>query len=143
MRDMQDARIGSGALKTSETTAGIGLVVILVSLVLPLINLIEGNLMDAAKWSFAAGALIFVISRGIGAMSRQGTLRMRRLRRMEFWAGAAFVIASAFWFYNLQHLGPYAGVLAILRETIVFSLAGAAIQIAAALLIVRAAKKES
>lgn len=143
MKGINGAKIGSGALSASETVAGIGLVVILISLSLPLINLLGGSLINVAAWIFAAGTLIFLAARGAGAMCRQGNMRMRRLRRMEFWAAAAFVIASAFWFYNLQRLGPYAGVLAILRETIVFSLVGAAIQIAAAILMVRVGKKDN
>ena len=71
------------------------------------------------------------------------SMRMKRLRRMEFWSGVAFVAGAVFWFYQEAHLGPFAGLLGLMRDTIMFTLAGAVIQIIASWMIVAQAKKES
>lgn len=94
------------------------------------------------KWVFSAGALIYTVARVVNVNDPSDSSRMRRLRRMEFWAGATFIVGAACWFYNEGHLGPYAGVLAVLRDTIMFTLAGALIQIIASWMIVSRAKKE-
>lgn len=61
---------------------------------------------------------------------------------MEFWAGVAFVLGAALWFYSETRLGEYAGPLAVMKDTIMFTLAGALIQIIASWLIVSRTKKE-
>ena len=53
------------------------------------------------------------------------------------------MIGGAFWFYSENHLGPYAGMLALLRETILFTLVGAAIQVIASWMIVSKSKSEA
>lgn len=61
---------------------------------------------------------------------------------MEFWAGVAFMVGAAFWFYQEGHLGKYAGILAVMRDTIMFTLAGALIQIISSWMIMSQSKKE-
>ena len=65
---------------------------------------------------------------------------------MEFWAGISFGIATFFWFYSQYHvqeaLGVNAGILAVMRNTITFTLIGAIIQIIASWLIYSQTKKD-
>lgn len=129
--------------RLAENSATFGLLLICVSLIVPFFN--PGNLefIKVFKWVYVAGALIYVIARIAGIRARDGeSLRLRRLRRMEFWAGVAFMIGAAFWFYSEVHLGPYAGMLALLRQTILFTLVGAVIQVIASWLIVAREQKE-
>ena len=59
---------------------------------------------------------------------------------MEVWAGVAFCVATFFWFYNTSRY-PYMS-LAVMRDTVVFTLDGALIQIIAAWMIASQMKKE-
>ena len=61
---------------------------------------------------------------------------------MEFWAGVAFMAGAVFWFVQEDRLGASGGLLALMRETVMFTLAGAFIQIIASWLIVYRVKKE-
>lgn len=96
------------------------------------------------KWVYAAGALIFTMARLVSVSDPQDSLRLRRLRRLEFWAGVAFCIGAFFWFYNENKYADffYVGPLAILRDTVLFSLAGAAIQVIASWMITFRQNKE-
>lgn len=125
-----------------EATATFGLILICVALAAPFAAPENVGLMSVFKWIYAAGTLIFLIARAVGAGDPSDSLRMRRLRRMEFWAGVAFLAGAAFWFYQEVHLGPYTGMLALLRDTIMFTLAGAVIQVIASWMIVARGKKE-
>ncbi|MBD5264196.1 MAG: hypothetical protein HDS48_01520 [Bacteroides sp.] len=130
-------------LRLAEGTATGGLLLICVSLVVPFFAPSDFGLASALKWIYAAGAIIYTVARVVGAKVPGDSLRLRRLRRMEFWAGVAFMIGGAFWFYSENHLGPYAGMLALLRETILFTLVGAAIQVIASWMIVSKSKSEA
>lgn len=129
-------------LKTIEGTATFGLLLICVALAAPFTNPTDLEFLRNFKWLFGAGAFIFLVARTVGASDRAGSIRMVRLRRMEFWAGVAFAIATAMWFYSERHLGEYAGMLAVLKNTILFSLVGAVIQIIASALMTTQARKE-
>lgn len=134
------------SVKRDRLTEGVatgGLLLICVSLVIPFFYPSDFSVVSVLKWVYSAGALIYVGARVAGAMTHGGSVRLRRLRRMEFWAGVAFMVAAAFWFYSERHLGPYAGMLALLRQTILFTLVGAAIQVIASWLIVSVSNKES
>lgn len=130
-------------LRRLEWLASFGLALVCVALVVPFFNPSDLGLVSVLKWIYSAGALIFVVARILSAGASHESLRIRRLRRMECWAGMAFVVAALFWFYSEAHLGPYAGVLAVLRQTILFTLVGAFIQIIASWMIVSQSKKES
>lgn len=131
--------------KISDFAGGAGLILIVVGLLIPLLNLGSTALMPVAKWVYTAGALMFVGSKCVRVNPAGSSLRMRSLRRMEFWAGVCFLIGAGFWFYNSHKLGasPYAGPLAIVRDTILFSLSGAVIQLVAAWMIYFREKKEA
>ncbi|MDE7159641.1 MAG: hypothetical protein K2O24_02165 [Muribaculaceae bacterium] len=129
-------------LKKIENTATFGLLLVCVGMAAPLFNLMNVP-SPIFMWIFAAGALIFTVARLCNVADPADTLRIRRLRRLEFWAGMAFCIASGLWFYNYQRLGSFGGSLAVIRPTVVFVIAGAAIQVIAAWLIHSARNKQS
>lgn len=139
---------GPDALQRSrrmlENVATAGMLLIAVSLILPLFHLTTGAWLDALKWVYGAGALTYLVARVIGALknSPDDSTRLRRLRRMPAWAGVAFCIAAWFWFYYEAKLGEYAGPLAILRQTITFSLVGAILQIISSWMIYSREKRE-
>lgn len=72
------------------------------------------------------------------------SMRVRRLRRMEFWAGMAFCIGAFFWFYNTQKLSgmAYIGQMSVLRDTVMFSLVGAMLQVISFAMVTWRIKKE-
>ena len=127
-----------------ENIAVIGMLLIAISLIIPLFNLTSGEWLGALKWVYGAGALTYLVARVIGAIknSPDDSTRLRRLRRMPAWAGVAFCIAAWVWFYSEARLGELAGPLAILRQTIMFSLVGALLQIISSWMIYSRENKE-
>lgn len=103
------------------------------------------NWLSVYKWIYAAGALIFTFARMVNVSDPDESLRIKRIRRLEFWAGMAFCIGAFFWFYNEQRFEAMAFVapMAILRDTVVFSLAGAMIQIISSWMLVWRRQKEA
>lgn len=132
--------------KAIESTAAFGLILVAVGLAAPFTDLTNGDYIRFFKWIYAPGALIFTIARIVGSTDPDESLRLRRLRRMEFWAGIAFCIGAFFWFYNEHHyasLLPFGvGAMLYLRDTVYFSLAGALIQVISVFAISRRIKKE-
>ncbi len=128
--------------RLAEMIASVGMIVIAVSMFLPLLNLTDPSRLPMFKWIFATGALLFWGGRCIPVSSPTESMRIRRLRRIEFWAGACFGVAAFFWFYNEGKAPAYAGALMILRDTILFSLAGAVLQLVAAWMIYYRSRKE-
>lgn len=126
-----------------EGVATFGLLLICLALAAPFAAAGDLSLLEIFKWVYSAGALIYVCARVAGARNAEGSVRLRRMFRMEFWGGMCFVAGAAFWFYSERHLGPYAGMLAVLRQTILFTLAGAVIQVVASWLIVSQSGKEN
>ena len=127
--------------RISEIMASVGMVVIALSLFLPLLNLLDTSNLQALCWPFAIGTVLFWGARCIDVSAPDDSMRLRRLRRLEFWSGACFGVAAFFWFYHMYKAGPYAGALYILRDTILFSLAGAVLQLIASWLIYYRVKK--
>ena len=128
--------------KQVEGIATFGLILICVALVAPFTSPASMEYLNVFRWIYGAGAAIYLIARATDISDPSESLRLRRLRRMEFWAGVAFGLATAFWFIGQHRLGPYAGALAVLRNTIMFTLVGALIQIIASWLIYSQTKKE-
>lgn len=126
-----------------ENLAIFGLILVAVGLVAPFASMGNSTLMLVFKWTFAAGALFYTVARFVGAWGKDGSFRVRRLRRMEAWAGIAFCIAAFFWFYNTRSFDGVALTFRMLNETILFSLAGALIQIVASWSLNSALKKEN
>ncbi len=121
--------------KSAEMAASAGLLILAASLVVAFVMHTEGSVVRVCQWAYAVGALVYATARV--AATKQiyaSTPRLRRLVRIEAWAAIAFVFAAAFWFYNEQRLGSYAGILAVMRPTVMLTLAGAVIQIVTAVL---------
>ena len=131
--------------RLAETGATLGMLLIGVGLLLPLFNMLHTETLYLFRWIFAAGALMFWVARSIPVSAADDSTRLRRLRRMEFWSGACFGVAAFFWFYNCAKYGnaPHTGALMILRDTIMFSLAGAVLQLVAAWMIYYRQKKDA
>ncbi len=72
---------------------------------------------------------VHIVARLVKVGAPGDSLRVRRIRRMEVWSGVCFCVGAAFWFYNSARFGAYGITLGILRDTILFTLAGALIQI--------------
>ena len=86
---------------------------------------------------------MYLVARCIPVNSEKDSRRLRSLRRMEFWAGIAFVIGAAFWWRNAARFPFTPYVLAVLRDTVAFTLAGAIIQIIASWMISSRMRKEA
>lgn len=125
-----------------ENVATVGLLMVCVAMLGPFLLGAQPMVMKVFCWIYAAGALVYTVARMIDVSDPRESVRLRRMRRMEFWAGIAFCIASGFWFYTTQRLGDQAGVLALMRNTVLFTIVGAALQTIASWMIVSRMKKE-
>lgn len=130
--------------RNMENLAMAGMGIIAISLILPIFHLSTGEWLNWLKWVYTIGAAMYLGARVIGAIrvTSGESARLKRLRRMPAWAGVAFGIGAWFWFYSESHLGAYAGPLAILRQTILFSLVGAVLQIVSSWMIYSREQKE-
>ena len=128
--------------KQVESTATFGLILICVALVGPFTSAASMAYLNVFRWIYGAGTIIYLVARIVDITDPKDSPRLKRLRRMEFWAGIAFALATAFWFIGQHRLGPYAGALAVLQNTIMFTLIGALIQIIASWMIYSQTKKE-
>lgn len=147
------APVASGAQKSRkavERAATFGLILVAVGLLAPFSDMFSDDtdlrLLRFFKWVYAAGALVFTIARIVGSSDTSESLKLRRLRRLEFWAGVAFCIGAFFWFYNEDRYSYYLnlgmGTLTCLRDTVYFTLAGGVIQIMAVFLLWRRMRSE-
>ncbi len=126
-----------------EIAASVGLLLVLLAMMAPFLQGLVGHSLMWAKWVYAAGALLYTCARVVNVNAPGDSLRLRRLRRLEFWGGMCFIIGASFWFYKLQYYsGLFAGPLAIMRQTVAFTMAGAVIQIVASWMIAYQMKKE-
>lgn len=148
-RQGADTTVGKKGLdsrKAIERTATFGLILVVAGLLGPFTDLSNIGYVRFFKWIYAAGALVFTVARIVGSTDSADSMRQRRLRRLEFWAGVAFCIGAFFWFYNEDHYSFYLnlgmGSLSCLRDTVYFTLAGAVIQILAVVLLARTQRKE-
>lgn len=130
--------------KQVEASATFGLILICVALVAPFTSPADIEYLKVFKWIYGSGALIYLVARVVDISDPKESPRLKRLRRLEFWAGVAFGIATAFWFIgeHRHHNDPYVGALAVLWNTIMFTLIGALIQIVASWLIYSQNKKD-
>ena len=128
--------------KSMEILANFGLLLVAVGLISPVVNLGSPVWNVVFKWVFAVGAGLYTVARIIGAFGKDESFRLRRLRRMEVWAGLAFCVASFFWFFNTAKIDSDVLTFRMFNETVVFTLAGSLVQIVASWMIASAAKKE-
>lgn len=130
--------------KYVEMASTLGLLLVLAAMVAPFFGSLTGHSVMWAKWVYAAGALIYTAARVVDVNAPGDSLRLRRLRRLEFWAGVCFIVGAAFWFYKLSYYSGFAaGPLAVMRQTVAFTMAGAVIQIVASWMIAYRMKKET
>lgn len=120
----------------------VGLVLLCAGLVAPFANIGSETLLTVFKYVYAAGALIYAVARMVNVNAPGDSLRLKRLRRMEMWAGFAFLVGAFFWFYNAARFPNVGFSLAVMRDTIMFTLAGAIIQVIASWMIAARMKKE-
>lgn len=129
--------------KYVEMAASVGLLLVLAAMMVPFFRSLPSVIVDAAKWVNAAGALVYTAARVVNVNAPGDSLRLRRLRRLEFWAGMCFIVGAAFWFYKLRYYnGLMVGPLAVMQQTVAFTMAGAVIQIVAGWMISSRMKKE-
>ena len=120
------------------------MLLVLAAMIAPFLSGLVGHSMMWAKWVYAAGALLYTCARVVNVNAPSDSLRLRRLRRLEFWAGMCFIVGGAFWFYKEQYYsGIFAGPLAVMRQTVAFTMAGAVIQIVASWMIASRMRKEA
>lgn len=131
-------------MKLTETIATVGLLLIAVGIMAPFFKMESEPYTRVFKWVFTAGALTYLGARVADVcLSRDESIRVRRLRRLEAWAGVAFCVGAFFWFYNADRFGETLWTLFLVRETVLFTLVGALIQIIASWMIVSVIKKEN
>lgn len=106
----------------------IGLLLIVCGTALPLFR-VEGLLF---KYLFCAGAVMVLAGRLMLPTVKDASLRLKRLLRMEIWAGIAFCIGGFFMWYD--------GVGRM--DWLAFALAGGVMQIYTSIMIPRVAAKE-
>ena len=128
--------------RVAESLSTLGLFFLALSLVVPFAQIGNGAFQGAFKWVFAAAALLYTGARLIPVNAPDDSLRLKRMRRLEVWAGILFCVASFFWFYKSARLGEFGFSLALIHDTILFTLAGAIIQIIASWMIANRMKKE-
>lgn len=128
--------------KKVEATSTLGLVLIAVALIAPFAALESAWVPVAGRWIYAAGAIVYTIARMVNVNDADDSKRLRRLRRMEMWAGFCFIASAGFWFYNAHRFAGISFSLPVMRDTIAFTLAGAVIQVIASWMISSQAAKE-
>lgn len=130
--------------KYTELAASLGLIIVFLAMIAPFFGSGLGNPVEWGRWVYAAGALVYTVARVIDVNAPGDSLRLRRLRRLEFWAGMCFIVGGAFWFYKLSYYsGIPVGSLAVMQQTVAFTMAGAVIQIVASWMISSQMKKEN
>lgn len=134
--------------KGAEILANFGLLMVAVGLVCPIVSFSSPDWIVVFKWVYTVGAGLYTIARIAGSVGKEEPFRIRRLRRLEVWAGIAFCIGAFFWFYNTaadkisdSGLIPYL-TFKLFQETIIFTLVGALIQIVASCMYAVALKKQ-
>lgn len=129
--------------KYVEMVASAGLLLVLLAMMAPFFQMLPSWVASAAKWVYAVGALAYTVARVVDVNAPGDSLRLRRLRRLEFWAGMCFIVGAAFWFYKLEHYdGLLVGPLAVMQQTVAFTMAGAVIQIVAGFMISHVSRKQ-
>lgn len=102
-----------------------GLLAVVTATALPLLH--AGG--TSVRWIYAAGAVAVFIGRLFNQAPAGAGLRVRRLYRMEVWAGIMFCVGAFFMFYTGSGR----------MDAMAFTLAGGAIEVYASLMIPRAA----
>lgn len=131
--------------KVTDFISGGGMVLIAIGLLIPLLNLSDTSMLPICKWVFTTGVLLCLGAKCVVTYPPSTSFRLRRLKRLEFWASVCFAVGAGFWFYNESKFSGIDGIgaLSIIRDTILFTLSGAIVQLIAAWLIYFREKKEA
>lgn len=129
--------------KIVEIIAVTGLILIAIGLVVPFGSIENTGLAFAMRIIYAIGALMYTGARMVNVNSKDDSMRLRKLRRMEMWAGFCFIAGGVMWFYNAHRLSFVPFSLPVMRDTVAFSMAGAVIQVVASWMIASRMKKEA
>lgn len=111
----------------SAVALNIGLLLIVAGTIMPLLHAVG----PMYKYVYAAGAVLAFVGRFIN-LRRDGSLRLRRLYRLEAWSVLLFAVAVFFMFY------PCAGA----TDWIAFTLAGGFVQAYSSIMIGRQLRKD-
>ena len=106
-----------------------GLLLVVIATAMPLLRIAS----PAMKWIYAAGAVAVAVGRGCNPAPKGSGLRVRRLFRLEMWAGILFCVGAFCLCY------PKAGAM----DYMAFTLAGGVIEVYASLMLPRAAKADA
>lgn len=113
-------------MQLPQLVAVVGLLCVVTATALPLFHI--GG--EAIRWIYAAGAVCVLVGRALGQAPKSAPLRVRRLYRMEVWAGIMFCAGAFFMFYTPARM-----------DYMAFTLAGGVIEVYASLMIPRAWRK--
>lgn len=128
--------------RKAEAAATAGLLLIAVGLVAPFAALESSWVPVVCRWIYSAGAVLYTVARMVNVNDPRDSARLRRLRRMEMWAGFCFIVGAGLWFYNASRFAGIPFSLPVMKNTIAFTLAGAVIQVIASWMISSQASKE-
>ena len=128
--------------RTVETCSTFGLILVAVGMLVPFTAIDNSELILAMKLVYATGALLFTVARMVNVNAPSDSLKLRRMRRMEMWAGFCFILGGFFWFYNSARYSAIPFSVAIMRDTVAFTMAGAIIQVVASWMITSRMRKE-
>lgn len=106
----------------------IGMLLVVAGTLSPLM----GGHVSLYRWIYGAGAALLLVTRILTPYTGK-SLRLKRLYRIESWAALFFCVATFFMFYQPG----------IMRDWLVFTLAGGAIQIYTSIMIPLVVKKET
>lgn len=126
-----------------EIMASFGLILILAGLAVPFLAMENGFLQLAMRWVYTLGAVLYTVARMVNVNAPGDSFKLRRARRMEMWGGICFLTGAGLWFYNAQRFGIYEFSLAVVQNTVAFTMAGAVIQMVGSWLVAWQKKKES
>lgn len=125
-----------------EILSSFGLILVATGLVAPFAMLDNSVAIAIFKWIFCAGALLFTGARMVNVNAAGDSVRLRRLRRMEMWGGICFCVAAGFWIYNSIRFEGIVFSLPVMRDTVMFTMAGAIIQVISSWMISARMRKE-
>ncbi len=111
-------------------TVLLGMILVMTGLAMPIVT---GSFdTDTFRYIYAAGALLSLLGRLFTPPYRGNNLRLRRLLRLQSWSAIFYCVAAFFTFYDKTTL----------RDWIAFTLAGAAVQIIASVMVTLQLRKK-
>ena len=126
-----------------EGLATFGLLLVLAALLAAVFTPEQVSWLLAYKITYCLGAVIYTVARMVNVNDPDDSVRIRRIRRLEVWAGIALMFGGFFWFYNTWgYTDRMRLTIDAMRDTILFTFVGAIIQIIASCLLSYAVRKK-